>query len=351
MSKEDESRAVGKRERSPGRRALPGRENRPRQFRRLADTAADLTNRVLDWTEEMTDRFDGMASDPENDSFAARVIRSSEDIVDSLEEQQRETDDEADVEERLRAAREQHKRELQPQEQPTFVFYTADDPDTPINLRDYAKGRGKPAEKPERSAAEAQQAPAGLERTEPEELTALLGGAPVPPEGEPRPERRSPKPRGARIAERPARRQSAGAAFSGEERRQGLRMARRLQYWAFLLVLGFFGILGLLGPLRADSTSLESRPLAEKPGISVSGLWNGDYFGRLEQWYSDTYPLRDRLAGEYALLNPLGFGPVKVEAAAVAGEEETGTPAETQGPIPEAPEASAPAESGATVSD
>jgi hypothetical protein len=99
-----------------------------------------------------------------------------------------------------------------------------------------------------------------------------------------------------------------------EERKQVIHSTRSLQYWFFLIVIGFFGVVGLLSPLRAASTELEDRSLTEKPALTLSGLWSGDYFARLEQWYSDTFPMRDSLAGEYDLIHGFGFGSAELEA-------------------------------------
>ncbi len=318
-----------------GRRISPRsagiRESKSGKFKRIVDAATDLTNRILDWTDAMTDHFEDIASDPENDSIAARMIRSSEEIVDTLEEQQRETDDEYDVEERMRAAREQPKRIRQPQSQsqPAFVFYTAEDPDTPVNLGELAKGREKPVQAPEKEEKRDKarwETPGESQRATLESLFSGSDVAPGPSEGEPRskkqpkkqPKKRAPKPKDSR---QPVRPRPPKAPIARAARKRGIMMTRRLQYRVFLLVLGVFGILGILAPLRADSTSLEDRALTEKPALSAAGLWNGDYFGELEQWYSDTYPLRDRLAGGYDLLNPLGFGAVNGDAAAEEREE------------------------------
>ncbi len=361
-------------DRLAGRRVRPDQEGH-RLWNRAMDACTDLADRMLDWTEDLTDRFDEMASDPENDSLAARFIRSSEDIVDGLEEQQRETDDENDVEERMRSARGQHKREIQPQAQPKFVFYTAENPDTPVDLKELAKARQKTIGQPKkenRPEAEreetpqpnvGEETPAEDEGLTPESLISQLGVAPATVEEEPQPGKRMKKSRESRRVEerirteepprreeKPVRQPPVRTPIPKEERRQVIRITRKLQYWAFLLVLGFFGILGLLGPLRADVTEVENRPLTEKPALSVVGLWSGDYFGRLEQWYSDTYPMRDRLAGVYDFLSPLGFGPVAAVSGAaennpdvqeLAGGEPSG---ESQLPDTEAPNSSAPAE-------
>lgn len=325
---------------------------------RAMDACTDFAGRVLDWTDELSERFDEMVSDPENDSLAARVIRESEDIVEGLEEQQRETDAEIDEEERMRAARGQHKREVPPQ--PKLVFYTADNPDTPVDLRDLARDCGKQGKQPRRAVSRPEESEASAQEVgitrdalidqfsaqpepeKPEQPAQPPRKRSAAPRREAEPAQRRPAaPR--REAEQPVREKSVKPPIPKEERQQVLRLTRKLQYWLFVLVLGFFGILGILGPLRADSTEVENRPLTEKPAISMAGLWNGDYFGRLEQWYSDTYPLRDRLAGEYDLLGPLGFGPVTLK-------QDTAT----EKPNQEAPEGSAPAgtqspESGAPV--
>ena len=60
----------------------------------------------------------------------------------------------------------------------------------------------------------------------------------------------------------------------------------------FLIILGFFGIVSFtdVDPTISES---ENRKLAEKPEFSVSALMAGTYTEDFENYYSDTFPLRE----------------------------------------------------------
>jgi hypothetical protein len=307
------------------------REPKPKKpsfWSKAAYRAESLTDRVLDWTEELTDRFDDMASDPENDSLAARMIRGSEDIMEGLEDQQWETDQEIAQDEKFRASRQQPKRE---RKVPHFVFYRAenapkgDDPGIP-----------EPVANPNRriKRQEAQAEAASRESTPPEEEAAQ---GPTP-ESLARRHPRKPEPASQRAA-------ASRHPISKEERKRVHKVICATQYWAFLLFLGVFTVVGLLGFLRPDTSEVDQRSLSEKPTLSLAGLWSGDYFGRYEQWYSDTFPLRERLAGNYDHLRGLGFGESQLTAALpVQSQEDSQTAPESQETEPPVEESVSPEE-------
>lgn len=74
-----------------------------------------------------------------------------------------------------------------------------------------------------------------------------------------------------------------------------LRRWQKLYCAAFCVGFGVFGILGLNMDLRPKISLLEKRTLAKLPQVSISGIWNGDFFDELVTWYSDTYPTRDAM--------------------------------------------------------
>ncbi len=60
----------------------------------------------------------------------------------------------------------------------------------------------------------------------------------------------------------------------------------------FLIVLGFFGVISFLDVDPTVSES-ENRKLAAKPEFSFSSLFGGTYTQDFENYYSDTFPLRE----------------------------------------------------------
>ena len=69
--------------------------------------------------------------------------------------------------------------------------------------------------------------------------------------------------------------------------------ALSVRIFAAIMVLGC--LLGLLFFVRPDTSEVEKRKLTEFPKITLSSLWNGEFFSELSLWYSDTYPMRDTL--------------------------------------------------------
>jgi hypothetical protein len=276
-AKEEPAQPVGHRVVPSAPKKKPARHS---LWSRAVGTASDLTDKVLDWTDDLSDRFDYMASDPDNEGLVARAIRGSEQIVEGLEEQQRETDEEIREANRRREAREP-RREKKPS---AFVFLRPED------LEENGE-QPVPAEAPE-----------PVVEAEPEQE--------VHEEPQQKPRRKHErKPKPVEPDDEPT---TIRSVVPKEERKQVLRTTRKMQYWLFLIVIGFFGLVGLFSPLRADSTLVEERPLTEKPSLTLAGLWNGDYWGMFEQWYSDTFPMRDGLAEEYDQLAFLGFGPAEL---------------------------------------
>ncbi len=60
----------------------------------------------------------------------------------------------------------------------------------------------------------------------------------------------------------------------------------------FAIVIFGFGLMTFAHPVHAVSIS-ERRKLASFPAFSFSEIWNGKYFGKLETYMLDQFPLRD----------------------------------------------------------
>lgn len=60
-----------------------------------------------------------------------------------------------------------------------------------------------------------------------------------------------------------------------------------------LLFVGAF--LGILIPLRPTISEVENRTLTKFPEFTLESFLNGEFFSDVSTWYSDTFPLRDRL--------------------------------------------------------
>lgn len=52
-------------------------------------------------------------------------------------------------------------------------------------------------------------------------------------------------------------------------------------------------IFSLIIPLRPKTSVREKRDLTKFPEFSISTLANGEYFAGIDDWFSDTFPMRD----------------------------------------------------------
>lgn len=338
----EQSKAAPKAQKSPGQ-----------WFSRLQGAALDLSDQILDWRDDMTYRFQDMASDPENDSIAAKMIRRSGEIVSGIEDQQRETDQQM---EDIAAARGGERLQQKPDvltpegDRPRFVFYNMDEAPsgtqagTPIQLEHPtliddqgqvispaqpsipSQDKPKAETKPKPSAPKSEPARPKKASAPPKANKPAAPAQPVKAKASAEADEDLPFAAAAsKRANRPPQPPKAGA---GESATSGsykpvLRLARRVQYVLFFLFLGIFALMGLLAPLRADFSSLEARALTEKPGISAAGLWSGSYFAQRDQWFDDTYPGRERLAGLYA-----GIGAILGSGSDASSESDTQDEAE-----------------------
>ena len=68
---------------------------------------------------------------------------------------------------------------------------------------------------------------------------------------------------------------------------------------AFFIILAFVGViitLFLVSAFDTDSTvsQRENRTLKQKPKFTLSAVLDGKYFSEFEEYYQDTFPLRDK---------------------------------------------------------
>ncbi|MGN1121335.1 MAG: DHHW family protein [Eubacteriales bacterium] len=98
-----------------------------------------------------------------------------------------------------------------------------------------------------------------------------------------------------------------------------------------LLVTVVCGVLFFLMPKKKISET-ENRELTGFPELSLSSVWNGDFTGGLNLYYSDNFAFREQLVrAKFALEEHRGirFGDVRIYDAAHAGSENGSTPADT----------------------
>lgn len=70
---------------------------------------------------------------------------------------------------------------------------------------------------------------------------------------------------------------------------------RSLGILAFAAVMALGAFIGLLFFVRPKTSSVEKRELAKFPSFTVTSFLDGSYFEAVSLWYSDTYPMRDKL--------------------------------------------------------
>lgn len=104
-----------------------------------------------------------------------------------------------------------------------------------------------------------------------------------------------------------------------------LRAVRILNIWYvrfFMLLLFAFFILSLIIPLRPKYSESEKRELAKFPKFTLSAFFSGDYFDGINTWYSDTFPLRDRLTELNARVSGLyGISDTRIHGTVEQGDE------------------------------
>ena len=90
----------------------------------------------------------------------------------------------------------------------------------------------------------------------------------------------------------------------------------------FFGVLIIASVIGHLWFARPDTSELEKRELTEFPKFSLSGIWDGSFFSGIETWYSDTYPLREKMiAADQRLDSMYGVRKEQIVAGGKVAEE------------------------------
>lgn len=101
-----------------------------------------------------------------------------------------------------------------------------------------------------------------------------------------------------------------------QRQKQIIRTCRKISVSLFLLVLGIFAVIGIALPARPKISEAEKRELTKFPSISWNTFWNGEFFSGVSLWYSDTYPMRDKLiTADQNIKSLFGFEP-KVQMVA-----------------------------------
>jgi hypothetical protein len=70
---------------------------------------------------------------------------------------------------------------------------------------------------------------------------------------------------------------------------------KRLSFYSilFILIISLLGIINLLNFDKPSVSELENRALKERPALSLENLLSGQYFRDFEEYYSDTFIMRD----------------------------------------------------------
>ena len=76
-------------------------------------------------------------------------------------------------------------------------------------------------------------------------------------------------------------------------RRKEHQPGAKIKAAVFFCVLLCGMVFSLILPLRPAESIQEKRKLTEFPDFSVESLLNGTYFRGIDDWFSDTFPLRD----------------------------------------------------------
>ena len=91
-----------------------------------------------------------------------------------------------------------------------------------------------------------------------------------------------------------------------------LRILNIIYVRFFIVLLFAFFVLSLIIPLRPKYSESEKRELAKFPKFTISAFFSGKYFSGINEWYSDTFPLRDTFTNLNARLTGL-YGKTKVQ--------------------------------------
>lgn len=82
--------------------------------------------------------------------------------------------------------------------------------------------------------------------------------------------------------------------FSRSQKMQ-IRKFRTIGVLAFAAIMAVGAFIGLLFFVRPKKSITEKRELAKFPSFTITSFLDGSYFESVSLWYSDTYPMRDKL--------------------------------------------------------
>lgn len=74
-----------------------------------------------------------------------------------------------------------------------------------------------------------------------------------------------------------------------------IRKFRAIGVLAFAAIMAVGAFIGLLFFVRPKKSMTEKRELAKFPSFTITSFLDGSYFEDVSLWYSDTYPMRDKL--------------------------------------------------------
>lgn len=122
-------------------------------------------------------------------------------------------------------------------------------------------------------------------------------------------------------------------------------MYMKLTVLIFVGILLFFGLLGLIIPLRPTVSDSEKRELTKFPKPTVETFFSGEFFNGVSTWYADTFPFRESLTSANAKFkNIYGIKTEEFYGEAVVADEipdadaqmqSTPTPIATPTPAPD----------------
>ncbi len=106
---------------------------------------------------------------------------------------------------------------------------------------------------------------------------------------------------------------------------------RRRKIVLFFGVIYIFAVIGLLIPLRPKVSEMEKRTLAEFPKFTVGSFLSGEYFSKIDTWYSDTFPFREKLiSGNRVITAFQGIKTVEVTGEMASADEIPDAPFQAQ---------------------
>ncbi|MCH5190883.1 MAG: hypothetical protein J1F23_01820 [Oscillospiraceae bacterium] len=94
------------------------------------------------------------------------------------------------------------------------------------------------------------------------------------------------------------------------------------QFAVFAVTLAAMTVIGFIVPLRPQYSESEKRELAKFPQFSVSEFFSGDYFRKIGDWYSDTYPGRETWVGlNTKIKSNYGISSEEIHGEIIEGDE------------------------------